>query len=344
MRVLTPEFVKMRTEQHDTVITVNVAETNLRNEYSSRMSEEHDNILKLIDEFQTYIDELRKYYTEIYNTIIKHSQNKLRENINEVIQKINDILVTIKKKFASFKNQTIQNKINDLKKDIDAREKANNEFASMIAIDEKNNAIKLEFNKNIDIINENISSIDKLQQYCKIEDNTYLNLINKFMTVHNEYKILQSTMQRTHRDYVKKVVRVNDNTIDDTLVNECVDDIITTGKTGIINLQNCSLILLQIENRHSSILKLEESIKLLHDLFLDFAIMVNSQGEMLDNICANIHKTYTHTYNAKKYIIHANKYNKNIHSSMICISCISCLIIVLLIILFTIMNTVFHII
>lgn len=58
--------------------------------------------------------------------------------------------------------------------------------------------------------------------------------------------------------------------------------------------------LADIEARHKDILKLEASIKELHDMFMDMAMLVESQGEMIDNIERNITSTveYVETANA----------------------------------------------
>nr|1URQ_B Chain B, SYNTAXIN 1A [Rattus norvegicus] len=44
----------------------------------------------------------------------------------------------------------------------------------------------------------------------------------------------------------------------------------------------------EIETRHSEIIKLENSIRELHDMFMDMAMLVESQGEMIDRIEYNV--------------------------------------------------------
>jgi len=58
--------------------------------------------------------------------------------------------------------------------------------------------------------------------------------------------------------------------------------------------------LADIEARHKDILKLEQSIKELHDMFMDMAMLVESQGKMIDNIENNITKTQDYVEEAKK--------------------------------------------
>jgi len=58
--------------------------------------------------------------------------------------------------------------------------------------------------------------------------------------------------------------------------------------------------LADIEARHKDILKLEQSIKELHDMFMDMAMLVESQGEMIDNIENNMQNTLSYVEVANK--------------------------------------------
>jgi len=68
--------------------------------------------------------------------------------------------------------------------------------------------------------------------------------------------------------------------------------------------------LAEIEARHKDILKLEQSIKELHDMFMDMAMLVESQGEMIDNIERNILQTVDYVENAKTETKQAVVYQK----------------------------------
>ncbi|CAF4546028.1 unnamed protein product, partial [Rotaria magnacalcarata] len=46
--------------------------------------------------------------------------------------------------------------------------------------------------------------------------------------------------------------------------------------------------LADIEARHGDIMKLEKSIRELHDMFIDMAALVQTQGEMIDRIEYNV--------------------------------------------------------
>jgi len=57
--------------------------------------------------------------------------------------------------------------------------------------------------------------------------------------------------------------------------------------------------LADIEARHKDILKLEQSIKELHDMFMDMAMLVESQGKMIDNIESSVNNTQNYVEEAK---------------------------------------------
>jgi syntaxin 1A len=93
--------------------------------------------------------------------------------------------------------------------------------------------------------------------------------------------------------------------------------------------------LADIEARHNDILKLEQSIKELHDMFMDMAMLVESQGEMIDNIENNINSTVDYVESAKVETKQAVVYQKKARRKKICIiiSVFCILVVVVLLIL-----------
>ncbi|XP_015499884.1 syntaxin-2 [Parus major] len=59
----------------------------------------------------------------------------------------------------------------------------------------------------------------------------------------------------------------------------------------------------EIESRHKDIMKLESSIRELHEMFMDMAMFVETQGEMINNIEKNV-------MNATEYVEHAKEETK----------------------------------
>ncbi|XP_041096855.1 syntaxin-1B-like isoform X3 [Polyodon spathula] len=56
----------------------------------------------------------------------------------------------------------------------------------------------------------------------------------------------------------------------------------------------------EIETRHTEIIKLENSIRELHDMFVDMAMLVESQGELVNNIEKNVMASVDYVERAKE--------------------------------------------
>lgn len=62
--------------------------------------------------------------------------------------------------------------------------------------------------------------------------------------------------------------------------------------------QNLKNALYDIEERHKDLLNLERNVNEIHRMFVDLALLVSLQGDMIDNIEANVR-------NAKESVLHA---------------------------------------
>ncbi|TPP63990.1 Syntaxin [Fasciola gigantica] len=89
--------------------------------------------------------------------------------------------------------------------------------------------------------------------------------------------------------------------------------------------------LADIEARHQDIMKLEKSIKELHDMFMDMAMLVESQGEMIDRIEYNVEQAVYYIESAKADTKKAVKYQSSARKKMIiigiCVAILVCIIV-----------------
>jgi len=92
--------------------------------------------------------------------------------------------------------------------------------------------------------------------------------------------------------------------------------------------------LADIEARHSDIMKLENSIRELHDMFMDMAMLVENQGEMIDRIEYNVEHAVDYVQTATQDTKKALKYQSKARRKKIMI--MSCLIVLGLIVASTI--------
>eukprot|EP00124_Ichthyophonus_hoferi_P001699 Ihof_evm5s96 gene=Ihof_evmTU5s96 len=138
-------------------------------------------------------------------------------------------------------------------------------------------------NKNLpeDVLHKAVARIRKQQQ------NT---IARKFGEVMTEYNETQSKYKQKYRERVTRQYKIVAPTATDDEVEHAVDDAMENG-TNIFQDQILSAdhaaakkALEEIEDRQKDIVRLEKSMRELHELFLDLALMVDQQGEVVDRI------------------------------------------------------------
>jgi len=199
----------------------------------------------------------------------------------------------------------IQQKVQDVKKqhsDIlsapQADDKTKEEMEQCMA-DIKSNANKVR--RKLRLIDKNIeeNSANTKPADLRIQKTQHSTLSRKFIAVMTEY----NTTQNDYRDRCKARIQrqleitgkqVDDQQLENMLENSDGSPAIFTG--GIImDTVQTKQALNDIEARHNDIMKLETSIRELHDMFTDMAMMVEQQGEMINMIEHNV-------TNAEEYV------------------------------------------
>lgn len=77
----------------------------------------------------------------------------------------------------------------------------------------------------------------------------------------------------------------------------------------------------RIRDKHQDILKMEKSIQDLAQMVQEMAVLVDAQGELLDNIEANVHATNEYTGKGAKELDKALKIQTNTRKWQCCLSC-----------------------
>uniref|UniRef100_A0A8B9PUH9 Syntaxin-1A n=1 Tax=Apteryx owenii TaxID=8824 RepID=A0A8B9PUH9_APTOW len=115
-------------------------------------------------------------------------------------------------------------------------------------------------------------------------------LSRKFVEVMSEYNATQTDYRERCKGRIQRQLEITGR----TTTSEELEDMLESGNpaifsSGIIMDSNITKQALnEIETRHSEIIKLENSIRELHDMFMDMAMLVESQGEMIDRIEYNV--------------------------------------------------------
>uniref|UniRef100_A0A915BG03 t-SNARE coiled-coil homology domain-containing protein n=1 Tax=Parascaris univalens TaxID=6257 RepID=A0A915BG03_PARUN len=94
----------------------------------------------------------------------------------------------------------------------------------------------------------------------------------------------------------------------------------------------------EVKSRHEDIIRLEASIRELHDLFQDMSMLLESQGEMLNHIERNVESAVDYATKAFRNVKQAKEMQTSARKKKICILIA---LIILIILLFIIGSTVF---
>ncbi|XP_069782974.1 syntaxin-1B isoform X1 [Narcine bancroftii] len=132
---------------------------------------------------------------------------------------------------------------------------------------------------------QNRSSAD-----LRIRKTQHSTLSRKFVEVMTEYNVTQTRYRDRCKDRIQRQLEITGR----TTTNEELEDMLESGKLAVftdditMDSKITKQALNEIETRHTEIIKLENSIRELHDMFVDMAMLVESQGEMIDRIEYNV--------------------------------------------------------
>uniref|UniRef100_A0A8D0RXP2 Syntaxin-3 n=1 Tax=Sus scrofa TaxID=9823 RepID=A0A8D0RXP2_PIG len=143
-------------------------------------------------------------------------------------------------------------------------------------------------------------------------------LSRKFVEVMTKYNEAQVDFRERSKGRIQRQLEITGKKTTDEELEEMLESgnpaIFTS---GIIDSQISKQALSEIEGRHKDIVRLESSIKELHDMFMDIAMLVENQGEMLDNIELNVMHTVDHVEKAREETKRAVKYQGQARKSLI---------------------------
>uniref|UniRef100_A0A8V5GDE9 Syntaxin-1B n=1 Tax=Melopsittacus undulatus TaxID=13146 RepID=A0A8V5GDE9_MELUD len=160
----------------------------------------------------------------------------------------------------------------------------------------------------------------------RIRKTQHSTLSRKFVEVMTEYNATQSKYRDRCKDRIQRQLEITGR----TTTNEELEDMLESGKLAIftddikMDSQMTKQALNEIETRHNEIIKLESSIRELHDMFVDMAMLVESQGEMIDRIEYNVEHSVDYVERAVSDTKKAVKYQSKARRKkiMIIICCV----------------------
>ncbi|THD26184.1 S-syntaxin [Fasciola hepatica] len=150
-------------------------------------------------------------------------------------------------------------------------------------------------------------------EYDENSDKSSADLRIRKTQVMTDYNKAQVAFRDACKNRIKRQMEIAERKIS----NEELEDMLESGNPAIFtqeimtDTQQAKQSLADIEARHQDIMKLEKSIKELHDMFMDMAMLVESQGEMIDRIEYNVEQAVDYIESAKADTKKAVKYQSS---------------------------------
>ncbi|XP_076809641.1 syntaxin-1A-like isoform X1 [Clavelina lepadiformis] len=282
--------------------------SDLKNNMSGEIEDDEDEVSVTIEQ-----DNMKEFFTQV-----------------EEIRGYIDIIST--------KVQEVKVKHSDILSAPQADDKTKEEMEECMA-DIKRNANKVRgklklIERNIE---ENSNAVTPAD--LRIQKTQHSTLSRKFIAVMTDYNTTQNDYRERCKARIQRQLeitgrQVSDNELEDMLENskEGSPAIFTGGI--IMDTQQTKQAMNDIQARHNDIIKLENSIRELHDMFMDMAMLVEQQGEMVNQIEYNVMNASEYVEKAREETKKAVKYQSQARKKkiIIIIICIVLLAVIAIII------------
>ncbi|XP_047441139.1 syntaxin-3a isoform X3 [Mugil cephalus] len=196
---------------------------------------------------------------------IRNSIDKIDENVAEV-KKLYSVILS-----APTSDQKTQDDLEAITNDI--KKMANNARNKLKTIE-----------RNLESEEQERVSAD-----MRIRKSQHAVLSRKFVEVMTKYNEAQVDFRERSKGRIQRQLEITGKATTDEELEEMLESGNAAVFTaGIVDSSISKQALSEIEARHKDIVRLESSIKELHDMFVDIAMLVESQGGMIERIESNM--------------------------------------------------------
>lgn len=220
------------------------------------------------------------------------------EQIREMIDKIQANVEEVKKKHSAIlsapqSDEKTKQELEDLMADI--KKTANRVRGKLKSIEQ-----------NI----EQEEQTNKSNADLRIRKTQHSALSRKFVEVMTEYNRTQTDYRERCKGRIQRQLEITGR----ATTNEELEEMLEQGNSAvftqgiIMETQQAKQTLADIEARHADIIKLENSIRELHDMFMDMAMLVESQGEMVDRIEYHVEQSRDYVATGQEQLVQAKIY------------------------------------
>ncbi|XP_033502147.1 syntaxin-2-like [Epinephelus lanceolatus] len=161
-------------------------------------------------------------------------------------------------------------------------------------------------------VDENRRSASVIQ---RIHKNQHSHLTRCFAEVMKSHHKAQISFREKCKAQIQRQLEIVDKVTTDEELEEMLyrDNLAIFISDVSSNAQISSQALSEIESRHQDIISLESSIRELHEIFADTAMLLEIQGELINNIEKNVTSAAEYVDKSKAETYKAVTYKKNPH-------------------------------
>merc|ERR1712029_1224546 len=251
-----------------------------------------------------------------------HEVEEIRENIDKIQNNVEEVKIKHSAILSAPQtDEKMKQELEDLMSDV--KKTANRVRAKLKVIEQQN---------------EQEEQVNKASADLRIRKTQRSTLSRKFVEVMTEYNRTRTDYRERCKSRIQRQLEIQGR----TTTNEELESMLEQGNPSvftqgiIMDTAAAKQTLADIEARHADINKLETSIKELHDMFMDMAMLVESQGEMIDRIEYHVEHAVDYVQTATQDTKKALKYqSKARRKKIFLIGCLSVVVLIVIIIIAT---------
>ncbi|XP_078415917.1 syntaxin-19 [Cetorhinus maximus] len=238
--------------------------------------------------------------------------------------------------------QRIQDEINELNNDIKKLSRQSTTMSStrrFSIIKKDNSTLIKDIKVQVESIHKHLDTIQKDTQQSEAEAGVdamisrmkrtqYSILLKQYQVAMSDFNIVLNKKQENCKKFIQRQLEVVGKEVSEEELNNMVEH----DKWYIFNENFLSDVkitkghLNEIENRHKELINLENQIKELQDLFMQISLLVQEQGDFLNNIERAVLNTKEYTEKGRDEIKLAVKFTKKNLCRKLCCWCFPCCI------------------
>mmetsp|Transcript_45241 Transcript_45241/g.139561 ORF Transcript_45241/g.139561 Transcript_45241/m.139561 type:complete len:317 (-) Transcript_45241:115-1065(-) len=220
------------------------------------------------------------------------------------------------------KTAELRTKGADVLRAIDPKEDSSTE--EMQRIMDEATKISKKIKQYLDLMAAQSKKLDQAEHAAtvKIHENQHAHLSRTFLQNMQEYKAVvaeneAAIKQQTARRIKLKYTDDRGCSISDERAQEMAQEMLDLGQEDAI-LDQARGKLAEILETREDLKKMERSMKELHQIFNDLAVLINEQTELMDQILTNVQTSVAYVESGREKLQAAKKYGKKSRKKMMC--------------------------